>query len=55
MARLTGRGSRVAGRRLYVASAGLMSRMRVESQGCGFRCRGWKIILREIQVRVRGK
>ena len=48
-------GSRVAGRRLYVASAGLMSRMRVESQGCGFRCRGWKIILREIQVRVRGK
>ena len=48
MARLTGRG-------LYVASAGLMSRMRVESQECGFRCRGWKIILREIQVRVRGK
>ena len=41
MTRLTGRG-------LYVAGAGLMSRMRVES-------RGWKIIWREIQVRVRGK
>ena len=41
MARLTGRG-------LYVAGAGLMSRMPVESHG-------WKIILREIQVRVRSK
>ena len=41
MVRLTGRG-------LYVAGAGLMSRMLVES-------RRWKIILHEIQVRVRGK
>ena len=40
--------ARLAGRGLYVANASLMSRMRVES-------RGWKIILREIQVRVRGK
>ena len=47
--------ARVAGRGLYVAGAGLMSRIWVESQGCGFRYRRWKIFLREIQVRARGK
>ena len=40
--------ARLAGCGLYVAGAGLMSRMRVES-------RGWKINLREIQVSARGK
>ena len=44
-----------AGRGLYVAGAGLMPRMRVEGRGGGFRCRGCKMILREIQVTVRGK
>ena len=43
MVQLTGLRSRIIRR-----GAGLMSRMLVES-------RGWKIILRVIQVRVRGK